>query len=590
MKKLGNHLTCLTDGERTARVARRWLMRVVSSCLLFWPATATFGDANSQWPQVDVTAMDRLSASLTAGRSVWLEPASLGPRVEWIAAEALPAASFPTASQEDARSFVLQLYRLYYQRTPNAAELQTWLTGIQRGDTLLDVHASFLGSDELFDKCGRSTEVWVERMFAANLNRLPSPSERQHWINRLTATRNDRRKVGREFLRANQHGNVNPPPVTPPNNGQPLGDLPRQMVTNAQLLSQSIRAEAGGLSAALWQLQANNLLNQSQQAQNAYADVNRNPQAARAAHSRVETAIQALADSLTNQFGVNTSLYYLNQVNQIHQDIGRRLPATSGPISGPIIPPNRPNPGFGLSDAQSRDLSRATNQALARFQNFELLLQDLSFQDYRYRVLVSTCQSVNSDLQTLSNRVRPGASINQLLTDIRVADGRVQALGNRLQSTAVDFRVTQNWYECRRAFDAVKQQVDAIGGNFPSPVTPNPPPSAALLRWIEQSIDQCDLLIQQYSRLFFSGTGYSRFVAQLRNLKNSLVILRMRVLENANRNAIREAWQSVRDNYNFVLNEFPNLPPNPRSNQTPDISSLTSPMEQLDRQLQDWDR
>ncbi|MFN9917819.1 MAG: DUF4214 domain-containing protein, partial [Pirellulaceae bacterium] len=69
--------------------------------------------------------------------------------------------SVVSAQRFDNRDFITQLYREYYQRVPTSQELNVWLSGMQRGDSPLDVHASFIGSDEYFERCGLNSNTWL---------------------------------------------------------------------------------------------------------------------------------------------------------------------------------------------------------------------------------------------------------------------------------------------------------------------------------------------------------------------------------------------------------------------------------------------
>jgi hypothetical protein len=495
-------------------------------------------------------------------------------------------ASTPLLSRQDeARNFVVQMYQRYYRRTPNNSEIEVWLAGIRRGDKLDDVHASFIGSDEFFAICNRNYPDWIEGMFLATTNRQPNPGERNYWTSRLTAARNDRRTVAREFLKTIGHANP-----LPPGNSGTAENLPAQLVTNAQFLVQGIGDETSGIGGNLLRIQANNLLSSAQVGQQAFANASRDPQRARMAYDNLDAAIQGLDASLRNQTNANTSRYYLSQVFRIHRAIGDRLPLTAGQPSGPVYPPMYPPASSRSLDLQeAKRINLANDNVTRQFQQLYFLLQNISQQDYRYRALLGDVGTVGGRFQSLGVQIRAGYPVARLLTELQSLDRSIKGLSERIGVGMVDLRVSQTWYECVNAFGLLSGEASQLQDSA-IPVLPGTNWNLqTTLAWIDQSVDQCDVLINQYSHFYLNGSTYTRFLTQLRNLKNSLVVLRLHLTQSAGSATLRADWQTGRDNYEMTRSMNPVTNPFSRSTGPTSFTALENSMAQLAVQMGNQD-
>jgi hypothetical protein len=81
---------------------------------------------------------------------------------------------------------VVNAYRQYLKRLPDAAGLDAWVSGLLAG-TYSDekVEALFLGSNEYIANHGGIGAAWVTGMYQDLLGRTPSDAEVQNWVNVL---------------------------------------------------------------------------------------------------------------------------------------------------------------------------------------------------------------------------------------------------------------------------------------------------------------------------------------------------------------------------------------------------------------------
>jgi hypothetical protein len=91
-------------------------------------------------------------------------------------------------SLEHYTQFVTHAYAQYLKRTPDAAGLAAWVSGMQAG-TYSDeqVEALFLGSQEYIANHGGTGQAWVTGMYQDLLGRTPSAAEVQNWVNALNS-------------------------------------------------------------------------------------------------------------------------------------------------------------------------------------------------------------------------------------------------------------------------------------------------------------------------------------------------------------------------------------------------------------------
>ena len=62
-------------------------------------------------------------------------------------------------------------------RPPRNFESEVWLAELMRGRTLSNVQAGILSSSELFERCGRSRDVYVAEVFRLLYGRPPNGAE-----------------------------------------------------------------------------------------------------------------------------------------------------------------------------------------------------------------------------------------------------------------------------------------------------------------------------------------------------------------------------------------------------------------------------
>jgi hypothetical protein len=344
---------------------------------------------------------------------------------------------------------------------------------------------------------------------------------------------------------------------------------------------QSVRSETSGLAGGLARIQANNLLSAAQSARTAYSSVARDPQTAMTAHRSLEVAVQGLSNTLQNDYNANNSRYYLNQVSQTFQAISDRLPSNSSQLPGPVYPPYFPQTSDAtLNRGDARRLTRLNDNTTRQFQNLNSLVQSIASLDYRYRQLATDLATTTSQFQYLATRIREGMPLSQLNSSAIRIERDINNLGERIQVGNVDLRVSQSWFQCARAYENFAEAVGEItSGTDDSGLPGNSWNLQTTLRWIDQSIDQCDVLIRQFGHYYLSGQSYSRFITQLRNLKNSLLILKMDLSQNAENATLTADWQTVRDNFDMVQSLYP-------SNITTTRSSGSSPLAELEQTLQ----
>ncbi|MFM8414893.1 MAG: YbaY family lipoprotein [Planctomycetota bacterium] len=75
------------------------------------------------------------------------------------------------------RDQIDQWIRTYLGRPPRNFETEVWLAELTRGRTLTNVQAGILSSSELFERCGRSRDVYVAEVFRLLYGRPPNAAE-----------------------------------------------------------------------------------------------------------------------------------------------------------------------------------------------------------------------------------------------------------------------------------------------------------------------------------------------------------------------------------------------------------------------------
>lgn len=75
------------------------------------------------------------------------------------------------------RDQIDQWIRSYLGRTPRNFETEVWLAELARGRSLANVQAGILSSSELFERCGRSRDIYVSEVYRLLFGRPPGPAE-----------------------------------------------------------------------------------------------------------------------------------------------------------------------------------------------------------------------------------------------------------------------------------------------------------------------------------------------------------------------------------------------------------------------------
>ncbi len=208
--------------------------------------------------------------------------------------------------------YVRNLYRKYLGREPTSNELTQWVWSFQKGLSLTEAQATFLSSDEYYDRHGRNPNTFVSGLYAEILNRAPSANEASQWVRNLNVIKGDRGKLVRQFLEAAQQGSSSATALPAGESGQ----RERQLVATARLLRNAIEEELGGTSPGR-QLSAmsRNLVNASRSLELA------SPTSAAARQQSlddVQAALGAFADQMSQlHFSAPTSSIYLKQYEQI---------------------------------------------------------------------------------------------------------------------------------------------------------------------------------------------------------------------------------------------------------------------------------
>lgn len=153
-----------------------------------------------------------LNANLESPQTLNGQLANRWQRCRWIAAiicflicQSATLLQGQTASQQE---YFRGLYRAYYERNPSVAELSEWVSWFRRGSSAEEVHASFLFSEEFFNRVNRNSDRSLNSVFQIVVGRRPTAQELNYWKQRFLALRQDRRAFGLEVL--NSMGNHRP--------------------------------------------------------------------------------------------------------------------------------------------------------------------------------------------------------------------------------------------------------------------------------------------------------------------------------------------------------------------------------------------
>ena len=70
-----------------------------------------------------------------------------------------------------------QWIRTYLGRPPRNFETEVWMAELSRGRSMANVQAGILSSSELFERCGRSRDIYVSEVFRLLYGRSPTAAE-----------------------------------------------------------------------------------------------------------------------------------------------------------------------------------------------------------------------------------------------------------------------------------------------------------------------------------------------------------------------------------------------------------------------------
>lgn len=449
--------------------------------------------------------------------------------ISWVGPESVSA---QTASQE---AYIRTLYQAYFQRNPGVSELSTWTSWFQRGSSTEDIHASFISSEEFYNRLNRDDDRWVTNVFRIVVGRNPTVPEFNYWKQRYFALGRNRRNFGLEFLKS--MGNRQPGNDFG-NSQNSLVAQTRQLTAQARNLSSAVNRELGG-SFTILRMQVNSLLTATAVLQSTAGRANPNRTLLENNYRDCVAAYQGVQAGLRNQPGAFNSQLHLNQMANTLGAIRNQLGTSLPPIG--IAPgfPNRPIPVQpSLPAPVWTPAERATLQSLTRSLGQQVtslyyLLQGLSRNDYRYQGLTTDMQWYSGQVTQLQNEIMGGSDRRTVRRSVRQLQNKNQDFLQRVQGQAVDIRLQQGLYQVSHLLNQIR---DTTGGGNNEPgfgQLPQPIPNQQqLLAEIDQAIRQCDRLIVVYTAYLLYGRPVQIYLADLRNTRQQLVVLRTAVVNN----------------------------------------------------------
>ncbi len=484
-----------------------------------------------------------------------------------------------------ARQFITHLYQEYYLRFPSPAEVEVWMQGFRRGESLEQIHAAFLGSDEYFNRNGRNNLKWLSQMFLTVNNRQPNQDDLNYWSQRLRRVNNDRRRLAEEFLRTQMGGVASGPNYDPSYGTLPsppaVGNLSTQLVTSAQQLSQSVRNEFSSWRGTIIQLQANNLLDLAQRSRTTLNNSNRDPVAAQTAMQRIAAAVQGLNIQFRSVSGGINSRFYLDQVNRIQRTLSDYLNSVDSGGRPVQLPNQPPVVADGLTRQEARRLARTADRLVDQLKQTYGIVQDLARYNYRYSALVHDLGRLTADAQNLDNSIEEGFSKIRLQNQASQMRGRVQNIAGRLHNQTIDVRLSQSWSTVIQSFNELTNSLGSLGGFNPGVGTSDPVQLRSLYRAIDQSITYTDLLLYQFKPYNYYGGDYSRFSQETRELRNSLSDFRSSLTPVSSSASIRAGARKVNNSYRAVERAWNAMLRNTGMVNTNGLTNLSNAMEQL---------
>lgn len=92
------------------------------------------------------------------------------------------------------------LFQTILERNPTQREMEAWLSSIRNGQSLVDVQATLLANNQVFNQVDRDKTRYVERLHQLMLDRKPSAEELAYWTKRYDELQGIRSEVAREFI------------------------------------------------------------------------------------------------------------------------------------------------------------------------------------------------------------------------------------------------------------------------------------------------------------------------------------------------------------------------------------------------------
>ena len=92
------------------------------------------------------------------------------------------------------------LFQTILERNPTQREMEAWLNSIRNGQSLVDVQATLLANNAVFNQVDRDKTRYVERLHQLMLDRKPTAEELAYWTKRYDELQGIRSEVAREFI------------------------------------------------------------------------------------------------------------------------------------------------------------------------------------------------------------------------------------------------------------------------------------------------------------------------------------------------------------------------------------------------------
>lgn len=157
-------------------------------------------------------ALGRVTLRVRNGRNgaVARVPVRLAPAPKWQPPVAPPWWDWQPKKKEiivqpvdPVRDTLDTMYLRYFGRRPDNVGLRNWLTQIEKGMRIEEVHANILASAEFYDRCQNNEEEWIAQMYLLLTGRRGNPREIREWVRNLnTIYRGQRLLLARDFLKA----------------------------------------------------------------------------------------------------------------------------------------------------------------------------------------------------------------------------------------------------------------------------------------------------------------------------------------------------------------------------------------------------